>query len=320
MAGSAVEAAVGLFDRRFITNAVLPVLLFAPAVAALVLLQQGEVDAAAAAWDAQSTTLKLLEVAGYLALVWFLAAVLASQWGTLTKLFEGYPLEHFGGPMHRAAITWHRVHRDALADEPAESRMRYPLDNDRILPSALGNILRAAEDYPDDRYDAPLFAVWSRLWFVLPREIQENVEWARSRMELLLVVSAWAAAFAWLGLALAVVVASAGAIAVGGFVGGMVLAVLAYRAALFAAREYGNRLRAAFELHRMELLQRLGFAGPKTLDEEYEIWRTLNSLLEIEDNGHRIDPPADVQHRLMYKAPPPPELVLRIVLKPEPPQ
>jgi hypothetical protein len=317
MAGSAVEAAIGLFERRFVTNALLPVLLLPPAVAAPVLLQHNRIDVIAAAWDGQGAALKILEITGYLALVWFLAALVASQWRNLTRLFEGYPFERVG-PLYRAAVEWHHERRRALAGDPVRRHLRYPRAHDRILPTGLGNILRAAEDYADDRYDAPFLTLWSRLYLVLPLEVQANIEWARGRMEFLLVVSAWGVAFAWLTLVLAYAFASAEVVVVICFLGGMTLAVAAYHSALFAAVEYGNRLRAAFELHRLKLLERMGLRSPKTLEEERDLWRAVNVFVVEERDEYRT-PPLDWQRQWMYREPPPPELVLHLVLDPETP-
>jgi len=44
----------------------------------------------------------------------------------------------------------------------------YPVDRDTLLPTRLGNLLRAAEEYPNIRYGLETFTVWPRLWMVLP--------------------------------------------------------------------------------------------------------------------------------------------------------
>src|SRR5450755_1154464 len=181
MAG-VVEAAVGFFERRFLQNAFLPVLLFGPAVAAPVVLENGRLHDLAAAWDAQSGTLKFLEIAAYLALVWFLAAIVASQWRNLTRLFEGYPLRRIS-PLYRSAVRYHRRQQRMLKDRPRHRSRNYPLTARGILPTRLGNILRAAEHYPRDRYHAPLILVWARLYAVLPADFAANIEMTRARYE-----------------------------------------------------------------------------------------------------------------------------------------
>ncbi|MGB9940487.1 hypothetical protein [Methanosarcina sp.] len=44
----------------------------------------------------------------------------------------------------------------------------YPIDRNNLLPTRLGNLLRAAEEYPTIRYGLETFTVWPRLWMVLP--------------------------------------------------------------------------------------------------------------------------------------------------------
>jgi hypothetical protein len=87
-----LDRAASIVERRFLKNAFLPVLLFFPALATPVLLQDGRLQDLAQAWDELSGTLNVLAVVAYLALVWFLAAVVASQWRNIIRLFEGYPL------------------------------------------------------------------------------------------------------------------------------------------------------------------------------------------------------------------------------------
>lgn len=44
----------------------------------------------------------------------------------------------------------------------------YPIDKNNLLPTCLGNLLRAAEEYPTIRYGLEIFTVWPRLWMILP--------------------------------------------------------------------------------------------------------------------------------------------------------
>jgi hypothetical protein len=71
--------------------------------------------------------------------------------------------------------------------------------------------------------------------------------------------------------------------------GGTLIAFVAYFSALGPAAIYGNHIRTAFDLHRLELLEALELPRPATLDEERRIWATAVRLL---DGGE--------QHQLRY--------------------
>jgi hypothetical protein len=309
-----VEAVVGFFERRFLQNAFLPVLLFPPAAAAPVVLENGRLHDLGAAWDAQSGTLKFLEIAAYLALVWFVAAIVASQWRNLTRLFEGYPLRPIR-PLYRSAVRYHRRQHRMLQSRPRFRSRRYPQNAERFMPTRLGNILRAAEEYPWERYGAPLIFVWSRLYAVLPTDFAANIEITRARYEFLLVVSTWCAAFAATSAALGVIFDAPPGRVAACFGSGMVFAYVAYVSALPAAVEYGNRLRAGFDLYRLDLLERLKLKPPRTLSEEEELWTALDNLLVPQGTPPKYGSPReDWQRERMYQEAAPPEAVLYVIV------
>jgi hypothetical protein len=62
-------------------------------------------------------------------------------------------------------------------------------------------------------------------------------------------------------------------------VGWLVLAWLAYRAAVAAAVAYGEGIRAAVDLHRFTLLEALHLPLPATPEEERELNRRLSRFL-----------------------------------------
>jgi hypothetical protein len=132
---------------------------------------------------------------------------------------------------------------------------RYPVDPRRLMPTRLGNLLRAAEEYPQVRYGLATSVCWPRLWLLLPEEAQKTLAGARQRLNGAARFSLWGALFAswtvwaWWAAPLAVVAA-----------------IAAYWAMLDAAGVYGDLLRAAFDLHRFALYEALRWplpAGPE---------------------------------------------------------
>ncbi|GLX93584.1 hypothetical protein [Herbidospora sp. NBRC 101105] len=148
-----------------------------------------------------------------------------------------------------------------------------------MLPTRLGNVLRAAELYPMRRYGADLIIVWSRLYYVLPRDMIDDVEDARATLEFSLVLSLWFAAFGFGGPLVAYTTGSSMSVGFLCFFGGIPLAYLLYLSAISAATEYGEHLRSAFELHRFDLLARYRLPFPNNLQEERAQWRHLMSFI-----------------------------------------
>jgi hypothetical protein len=62
-------------------------------------------------------------------------------------------------------------------------------------------------------------------------------------------------------------------------VAGTVVGQLAHRSALRHALNYGELVRACFDLYRRDLLKQLGFTPPRSIEEERELWRNLGQQL-----------------------------------------
>lgn len=274
--GEIFDRASSLLERRFLKNAFLPALLLPLAILAPYFLQQGRLEQLAGAWDAQSLAVKGMQLVGYFSIVWFLAAILASQWRNIIRLFEGYPLmrvPHLG----EYCADWHRSRAEHLDIKRHLWALYYgyPEDPDDFLPTRLGNILRAAERYPYYRYRADTIVVWPRLYHLLPRQFVDDVEDARSTVEFLLVVSLWFAAFGLGSLTLITLTGGPLLLGVVCLQAGALGAYAAYLSALPAAEEYGEQLRAGVELHRLQLLESLRLPAPKNLEEERVTWERL---------------------------------------------
>jgi hypothetical protein len=301
------DTAAGLFQPRFLRNALLPVFLFPLAAATPVLLQEGRLGEWARAWNGQSGALKALELALYLAATWFAATILESQLRNLTQLFEGYWFQHLGR-VSRAAIAWHRQRRDALddADDQLERHRAYALAPETaLLPTRLGNILRSAEHYSIDRYNADLFLLWPRLYRAFPDAFARNLEEARARMEFLLVVSAWSGAFGICTLISLISINAPAWLTAACFVTGMGLAYVTYTTALPAAEEYGDRLRAGFDLYRFDVLRQLRLKDPTCLEDEQDVWGALQYVIVYGQPPKR-------EAELMYQSEASPEILIRL--------
>lgn len=200
------------------------------------------------------------------------------------RLLEGYvsvtgpfgPLARVGTWVYanrRSRLTWQDVHleyEDARADV-ARFRLTLMPDQAPVLPTALGNRLRAAEERVGRPYGLNALLTWPRLYHVLPQEVLQTV--SRSRNELdtaarlslsfsltsvvtagLLLTHSW-----WLLLPAAFAV----------------LSWSAYRSAVHAATTYGNIVAAVVDVYRFKLLQEMRVALPTDTEAE----RILNGKL-----------------------------------------
>jgi len=227
----------------------------------------------------------LLLVAGLLAL----ALVVHPLQLTLVRLLEGY----WGDPSSaRSLAAWCTARQarrrqalvDALRwegegqpDAAALQRMQssaaallqgFP-SPERLMPTALGNVLRAAEDRPQRAYGLDGVTIWPRLFPLLPEAMRGLLADARNQMDIAL---RFAAVFVLAALACAALLwrhppwAALALIA-------LFLAWLSYRAGVQAAVGYGQLVEVAFDLHRFSLYPALHLALP----DDPEAERALNA-------------------------------------------
>ena len=285
-----VGQSAGRFNERYFLTALVPTAVFAPATAAVVLASAGRLADVSSWYSRQSPVSQVLAVLVVAALVWFLATLLASQWNNVVRLYEGYPLVrlsvfvnrtllNMGAPAwlqadppgvagHRSRFL--RLQRRAASADQATTRKPgsayeaeptallhddYPPDGHRVLPTALGNIIRAAEDYGYNRYGFDVIYLWPRLTVVLPPDYLDDVERAIIEYQTPLMVS-----FGSSILAVSSFLLIFSSISTTSFVlifgASWSMSWLAYRLSFQAAKDYGDLLRTAVDLFRTELLER----------------------------------------------------------------
>jgi hypothetical protein len=159
-----------------------------------------------------------------------------------------------------------------------------------VLPTALGNVLRAMEETAGSNYGADAVAWWPRLYVVLGDRCKTIVDDRRNQLDLacrmsvvgmilslvsivLLIPSGW-----WILLAAAPSVVS----------------VLSYRVAVTVAAGYGESVHVAFDVHRFDLLRQLHIELPVTRAAEISLNRKLTRfwLQGVPLHGIRFDHPS----------------------------
>lgn len=254
-----------IFRRRFLFNALLPTLVFSSLLAAVVVGRVGSIGSVANWWGRLDVLSKALTTVAYLAAVWFLAAAVASQWRSIVRLFEGYPaMRLLRG--HVPGVQWHQERRHLLwdgADEEgtgedhdlAYSRYSMLEDEDDVLPTTLGNILRAGERYAASRYGMDTIYFWPRLYPLLPQQFQADYEEFMINYEFPLVVAFEVLLVAIVG-GLTVLLTDGPALLFGLIFGGGNLAALCFYVLSFSsAEDLAEQQRTAFDLYRHLLLE-----------------------------------------------------------------
>jgi hypothetical protein len=122
------------------------------------------------------------------------------------------------------------------------------------MPTRLGDILRASERRPADKYGLDTIACWTALWLLLPAETKTELVQARSALDNAARAWLWGALFVvwtpwtWLALPVAIVVP----------------ALAYYVGILAAATLFGELTVSAFDLYRFRLYDSLHLPRPSS--------------------------------------------------------
>ena len=290
----AVKEFANVFSRYFVVG------FYLPAFAGLVVLWQAITSDSLppAVFRDASTGGKVL-ILGGLALM--LALLLSGLHYPIVRFLEGYPLRRWRDrftvlgvldkkmtgrwdrEFERLSILRNGPHQSPERTNAArELNVRFPAQAKHILPTRLGNVIRAFETHPRKRYGFDGVSAWPRIELLLTDGERADVAESKGdfaffvnalvvtvTVALLLVIERlWRiadAADSIVALVVICIVAGTGAIA-------------SYFAAVGAAVRWGEPVRAAFDLHRFDLYARLGLKRPVTQAQEMEVGRAMSRL------------------------------------------
>jgi hypothetical protein len=189
--------------------------------------------------------------------------------------------------------AWQLLHSSKAADgrlTPAESAEwarldlrlhRRPGDPDELMPTRIGNILRAAENLPRVKYGLDTVIVWPRLWLVMPESARQELVIARGKLDTSVAAAVWALLFT-------VVVPTALLLSPSHSISLSCLAVLLGLVTAWVsiagwvparAEVFADLLDSAFDLYRCFLYQQLRWPMPKHPAHERLIGPQLTSYL-----------------------------------------
>lgn len=120
-----------------------------------------------------------------------------------------------------------------------------------VMPTRIGNLLKAAEEYPQRLYGIEMSDAWPLLWLLLPETARNDIGQARAALDEQVACFVWSILFAaWSLVSLwAIPIAAACATAF-------------YLNATTQAGNYGDMLRSVFTLYRFDLYSALHCCPP----------------------------------------------------------
>ncbi|GAA3221173.1 hypothetical protein ACFO1B_16705 [Dactylosporangium siamense] len=160
-----------------------------------------------------------------------------------------------------------------------EKLQRYPVDEQQIVPTRLGNAIRRFEEYGYDRFRLDSQRMWNDLTAVAPERAAKQVEQARTTVDLLicllyghLIVGAVALGTVpvadtdheWL-------LAAVGA-------GLILLARVWYEVAIRSTDDWAAAVRSLVNLGRKPLAEALALDLPETIEQERQMWGLVATL------------------------------------------
>lgn len=253
-----------------------------PSLLAAVYLSEVLLPALDAPWTLGDTEgLDRYLVIGFGALL--LAFMLASASSPLTRALEGYYL--WPPKLRDWRVSRHVAKRDELLSRIAagdsknlmldrERLNAYPRQRSLVLPTRLGNALRAGESYGWVQYGFSVPDLWTHFTTVADDAINAQLQQSRA------IVDFYVAAL-WLSLALAVstgiwVVLDASAAGVVWLLVFVLAIPFWYIRAVGSTVWYARSMWALADLYRGELAERLGIRLPGAIEKERELWKAVS--------------------------------------------
>jgi hypothetical protein len=160
-----------------------------------------------------------------------------------------------------------RMKRDAIMKELSD---QFPDQKKWLLPTAFGNTLRAFEVYPRVMYGIESIDGWSRLIAVIPEDFRILIDNAKAQVDFWVNIGVVGLLLFVEYLSIAYYVKSVNSLWI------LIIILLMILIAPWRARrvavEWGDMVKAAFDIYRFKLIAALGIDEPRNRDEEREIW------------------------------------------------
>ena len=161
--------------------------------------------------------------------------------------------------------------------------MKYPSTEAQVLPTSFGNAVRAYEDYPRAIYGFESINGWSRLQALISPEFRDVLSQDRARVDLWLNLSFLACVF---GLELAIFASYFGRYSSLWIELPLLFLIwFAYVRARSSVQEYGDQVKAAFDVYLPALAITLGYTLSSDVDKNRKFWSAFSEVMIYRDEA-----------------------------------
>lgn len=167
-----------------------------------------------------------------------------------------------------------RVRRNNLKRHAAE---RFPHEETWLLPTSLGNVIRAFEVYPKVMYGIEGIQGWTRLVAVVSKEYVELLDDAKAQVDF------WANICfvgSFMGCEYVTLATYFRQIRAPWFpIVALLLGAIGFRMCRDAAIQWGELVKASFDVFLADLREKLGFSPCSNEDQEKELWTKFSQAI-----------------------------------------
>ncbi|MGI5262127.1 hypothetical protein [Streptomyces angustmyceticus] len=162
-----------------------------------------------------------------------------------------------------------------------ERLARYPIADDQIAPTRLGNAIRRFEEYGHDRYRLDTQVLWNELTGCVPDQVRRQVEIARTSVDFFVALLYGHAVVCFLAVLTLATAHPDTSMLWSTIVVLVLLVAVWYRSAVTSTDEWAAAVRAMVNIGRKPLADALGLVLPEQLTKEREMWTMVSRLSRI---------------------------------------
>jgi hypothetical protein len=176
---------------------------------------------------------------------------------------------------------------DEFAKLTLRAAQRFPSTEDQVMFTAFGNTVRAFEDYPMVLYGVESITGWSRLTAVMAKDFREILDSRRATTDFW--VNLWFVALFTIVEYFLIERLQKPFRGWGIPVAALGLALFAAQQARVAAQQWGEWVKASFDIYLPTLRSKWGFKRPDTFEAERNFWETLSRAITFRDAREMAD-------------------------------